>query len=55
VGRRGYALTPDASDGCGQDYRPYVSLAVGVRGSELYVAPKVGYLQVPSICLNFSL
>jgi len=46
----GHALAGRAV-GCSPDNRLYLSVALGFRGSEVYFAPKVGWLQVPRFCI----
>ena len=50
----GYAFPRSTPAGCDDDTRPYVSIAFGVRGNELYFTPKVGVMQVPKICVGLS-
>ena len=47
----GYVFRVDRPATCGDVWQPYVSLAFGVRGDELYLAPKLGEIDVPGICL----
>lgn len=35
-----------------RDVRPYLALIVGIRGSEVYLSPKLGVLEIPRICLD---
>jgi hypothetical protein len=37
------------------EWHGYVSIALGVRGNEVYLAPKLGVFGVPKICLHFDL
>jgi len=39
---------------CDTSFQPYVSLAIGVRGGEIYVTPKGGLVGVPHICLTLT-
>jgi hypothetical protein len=39
---------------CDTSLQPYVSLAIGVRGGEIYLAPKGGVVGVPHFCFTIT-
>jgi hypothetical protein len=47
----GYAF-PISQSGCDDAIHPYVSFAFGMRGDEVYLTPKVGVLDVPTVCIS---
>ena len=47
----GYAF-PTSQSGCDDAIHPYLSLAFGMRGDEVYLTPKVGVLDVPNFCIS---
>ena len=47
-----YVLPGSAQAACDADLRATFSLAVGFRGGEFYLTPKVGVLNVPEFCLD---
>jgi hypothetical protein len=49
----GTGMAAGVGGGCATSATPYVSLAVGFRGSEFYVMPKVGVAAVPKFCLEW--
>jgi len=51
-GGGGYAFSGRANAECGENRSPYVSAALGMRGTEIYFAPKVGVMIVPEICIG---
>jgi hypothetical protein len=51
----GHMLKGAPRGNCADDNRPYVTAVFGLRGSELYFAPKLGFVHLPEICINTSL
>jgi hypothetical protein len=47
-----YVLSGSAHAACNEDLRATLSLALGLRGGEWYMTPKVGLLNVPEICID---
>ena len=39
---------------CDMSFQPYVSVAIGFRGKEIYLAPKGGVVGVPHICITLT-
>jgi hypothetical protein len=50
-----YVLSGSDQAVCDEDWRTTFSLALGFRGGEFYLTPKVGVLNVPEVCINFDL
>lgn len=51
----GGRMLKGGTSGCADDNRPYVSAVFGLRGSELYFAPKFGFAHLPKICFSSGL